>query len=392
MGGAGVMDNVDPDDFFRGHTKPNGSGDPDFIPPPFMDLMDLDGVPVPPRRWLVPDLLPASNVGLLSGHGGSGKSTLLLQLAAGSTLARSWLNWMPTAGPAMVIACEDDEDELHFRLSQIARFHDVSFRQMALGGLRPLSFAGKDAILATKTRDGLIKPTKLFDHIYETAVKDRPVVITIDNVSDVYAGEENVRSQVRQFVTMMRHLSIDSGAHVLMSLHPSMAGLRDDTGLSGSTAWFNSVRSQLYLKIDEDEEGTVIKGNAGRTLEARKNQYGPLATSLSLRWSDGLYLAEREGQGTIFGHNIAQQKAEEVFIKVIIRMEAQGRYVSPRVGQNYAPTRIAESEEAKAAGIKFSYLLRAMEQLLKDGRIKHVETGAPSRRRSKLVVVPLPSE
>src|SRR5215207_8222641 len=58
--------------------------------PPFLDVAAWEGKPVPPREWAVPDLIPAANVAILSGHGASGKTTLALQLCAAHVLARDW--------------------------------------------------------------------------------------------------------------------------------------------------------------------------------------------------------------------------------------------------------------------------------------------------------------
>lgn len=68
---------------------------------------DLEGVPVPEREWLVPDLIPARNVTLLYGDGGTGKSLLALQLAVAVALGRSWLGLPVKAGNALFPSAED---------------------------------------------------------------------------------------------------------------------------------------------------------------------------------------------------------------------------------------------------------------------------------------------
>ena len=52
---------------------------------------DLAGKPYPPRKWVVPQLIPDRNVTLLGGDGGTGKSLLGLQLATGIALTGHWL-------------------------------------------------------------------------------------------------------------------------------------------------------------------------------------------------------------------------------------------------------------------------------------------------------------
>jgi hypothetical protein len=49
---------------------------------------DLEGLQVPDREWLVPDLIPTRTVTLLYGDGGTGKSLLALQLAVAVALGQ----------------------------------------------------------------------------------------------------------------------------------------------------------------------------------------------------------------------------------------------------------------------------------------------------------------
>lgn len=53
----------------------------------------------------------------------------------------------------------------------------------------------------------------------------RPRLIVIDNSADVYAGNENDRAQVRQFITLLRGPTIDVGAGLILTSHPSLTGI-----------------------------------------------------------------------------------------------------------------------------------------------------------------------
>lgn len=87
----------------------------------FFVASDLAGKEVPPREWLVPDLVPAGTVTLLTGDGGTGKSLVALQLAAACAMGRPWLGRDVAAGRALFISAEDDQDELHRRLFDVAQ-------------------------------------------------------------------------------------------------------------------------------------------------------------------------------------------------------------------------------------------------------------------------------
>jgi hypothetical protein len=73
----------------------------------------FDGIEPPPRRWLVPELIPDRTVTIAGGDGAVGKSTLLLQLAIAVVADREWIGTLPEHGAAVYLSAEDDEDELH---------------------------------------------------------------------------------------------------------------------------------------------------------------------------------------------------------------------------------------------------------------------------------------
>src|SRR6185436_8386954 len=98
-----------------------------------------------------------------------------------------------------------------------------------------------------------IVPTPLYAKLLERAKDVQPICTVIDNVADVFGGSEIDRSQVRQFVALMRQIAIASNGYVIMSSHPSLAGIASKTRLSGSTQWHNSVRARAYMHIENDD-------------------------------------------------------------------------------------------------------------------------------------------
>jgi RecA-family ATPase len=69
---------------------------------------EWEGLPVPPREWIVADYIPDKTVSLLGGDGATGKSLLALQLAAARALAREWIGLLPEPGRTLVLSAEDD--------------------------------------------------------------------------------------------------------------------------------------------------------------------------------------------------------------------------------------------------------------------------------------------
>lgn len=207
---------------------------------------DLEGLPVPEREWLVPDLIPTRNVTLLYGDGGTGKSLLALQLAVAVALGKPWLGQPVTAGKAIFPSAEDEKPELHRRLAEIVR-HEGS-RLGDLTGLTLRSLAGEDAMLARQsgaTRP--LIPSDLYREIDAILEAERPALLVLDTLADMFPGNENDKAQARQFVGLLKRLAIRHGSAVVMLAHPSLAGMASGSGTSGNVAWSGSARSRLYL-------------------------------------------------------------------------------------------------------------------------------------------------
>ena len=370
----------------RKKARSNG---PQPSAPQFIDMSNWDTEQVPPREWAVANRIPLRQVTLLSGEGAIGKTLLALQLSVAHVLGRDWLGTRPEPGPAIYIGCEDEEDEIHRRLAEIAKHYGVRFADLVAGGLHLVSFAGKDAILGNAGRDGIVRPTPLFERLYQICKTITPRLITFDTVSDIYAGDENNRAQVRQFVAFMRGLAINVNAGVLMCSHPSLTGISSGSGLSGSTGWNNSLRARMYLSAVATEKGEEPDKDL-RQLDFMKNNYGPLAEKILLRWENGVFVHE-------FGASSAEEaltdaKADNLFLDLLRRFAKQGRNVSPSRSPTFAPTVFADQPEAKAAKVKAKALAAAMERLLAANKIKILSDGPPSRRRERVVEVgPEPS-
>jgi RecA-family ATPase len=164
---------------------------------------------------------------------------------------------MPEAGPAIYVGAEDEEDELWRRTAAIVEHYGVSISDLKQGGFHAISLAGEDAILGRIDRNGIVQPTQRFGQLKEAACDIKPKLIGLDTASDIFAGTENDRAQVRQFIGLLRGMAIASNSTVLICSHPSLTGINSGTGLSGSTAWHNSVRARAYMhpfKINGGEE------------------------------------------------------------------------------------------------------------------------------------------
>lgn len=343
----------------------------------FFTAAALAGKPVPERDWLVPDLIPAGTVTLLTGDGGTGKSLLALQLAAACALGKPWLGRGVAAGRALLVSAEDDEDELHRRIADIVAAEAVDLADLDNLSLR--SLAGEDALLATlDLRSATLRASDLFRELDAFLAELRPVVLVLDTLADLFPGNENDRTQARQFIGLLRGLAMRHHCAVVLLAHPSLSGMQSGAGTSGSTGWSNSVRSRLYLRrvLQGEEEPNPD----ARVLETMKANYGPTGGEIALTWQDGVFVPDAAESGL---DRIARRnRAERVFLKLLRLFTEQGRRVNGGGGQTYAPSVFAAHPEAE--GVTQKALRDAMERLLHSGRVVNVETGRESKRRSHL--------
>ncbi|MGB3317286.1 MAG: AAA family ATPase [Albidovulum sp.] len=343
----------------------------------FFPASDFDGLDVPPRQWLVHELVPSGTVTLLGGDGGTGKSLVALQLASAVATGRAWLSRGVKDGAALYISAEDDQDELHRRVADVAQAEGVALAE--LHGLTLRSLAGEDALLAMLDgRSGALSATALFKEVDERVQVEKPALVVLDTLADLFPGNENDRAQARQFVGLLRGLAIRHQCAVVLLAHPSLSGISSGAGTSGSTGWNNSVRSRLYLeRVVRD--GYEPNADA-RVLSTKKANYGRTGGEINLTWRDGVFVADPPE--TMLDRVSGSIKAERVFLKLLDALTAQGRYVSANPGPTYAPAMFASHPDVE--GCTKLALKGAMNALFGREMIEVAMHGKGQKARSHL--------
>jgi RecA-family ATPase len=224
-------------------------------------IRQWDGKPVPELEYSVPDRYPLDDVGLLSGEGEQGKSSLVEQLCVAHALGREWLGCAPRQRPSVYIECEDAERVLHWRLKAIAAHYGVTLADIADAGFQmyPLADEENAVLVAAPDKSGIVRRTPLYDWLYELAGDTKPVMIGIASSANVFAGNENVRTEVQQFIRMLRRIACVAHGTVLLVTQPSMTGIENKSasheGLAGTTQWHNAVRARAVMKAVKLEDG-----------------------------------------------------------------------------------------------------------------------------------------
>ncbi|ACI93285.1 conserved hypothetical protein [Afipia carboxidovorans OM5] len=343
-----------------------------LAPFPLVDPSEWHGTVAKGREWFLTGLIPHRQVTLLSGDGGVGKSLLGLQIGAASALAIETLGLRPRPGRVLYVGAEDEAEEFHRRLDDIATAHSAKMSELT--DLRILPLADMDALLSEPDSKGNMKATSLWSRV-DTFVQDwKPGLVVLDTAADLFGGDEVKRAQVRHFVAMLRKLAIGRNCAVLLLAHPSVAGMASGSGYSGSTAWNNSVRSRLYLTSGE---GDI------RVLKTVKSNYGKIGDETYLEWQDGSFVLHDPSKpgvadGLINGRN------DKVFLAVLSKLNRTGQRPSPNKSPSFAPRMIQKHPDAK--GVKVRDMELAMQRLLDSGVIKIVQEGPASRRFSRLIV------
>lgn len=340
----------------------------------------------PERQFLVPDLVPHRNVTLLAGDGGTGKSLLAMQLAIATVAERRWIGQhVLLHGPVLYFSAEDDEDETHIRVKEICAADGLDVE--TLRDLHIALMAGEDAVLAVEhVKGAVVRRTPLFAKLRSWLANIRPALLVLDNLVDVFGGDQNTPALAKQFIGMIRGLAIEFDCAVVILSHPSLSGMSSGSGTAGTTAWSNSVRSRLYLRRCNEKDEVEIDPSR-RILESKKANYAPTGTQIDVRWDRGRFVAldslDMGDLDALDTNETKIERAERVFARMVRRFNSEGRTVSPSLGANYAPT--VFSRHPDASGVNKSYLEMAMNNLFVKGVLAIEKSGPPSKQRQSIV-------
>lgn len=243
----------------------------------------------PERKWVIKDWLPVGSVTALYGDGGVGKSLLAQQLMTAAASGKPWLGIDLEKIKTYGVFCEDDEEELWRRQCAINEFYQSGMESSDFQDNVGLwSRAGHNNQLMVFNNKDTGQLTTYFQELLEDIESFQPKLVVLDTAADLFGGNENDRSHVRQFIQTCcgRIAQVIKGA-VLLLAHPSDSGMIRKTGTGGSTAWNNTVRSRWYLTRPD-------KANASpdeRILSRKKSNYSQCNNGqMTLYWKNGAFV------------------------------------------------------------------------------------------------------
>jgi RecA-family ATPase len=354
---------------------------------PLLNMREWGQEDAPRQEWAVGDRIPIGHVSLFSGEGGSGKSLLALQLGVCHVRGLDWFDAPVRQGPVLILDAEDGESVIHKRLADITAHHGLKFADVR-NDLHVSSLAGKDAVAAVFDRKtGKMEATPLYNGLVEMVGDLRPVMTVLAASADFFAGDEVDRAQVRQFIQLLTRLAMLAHGAVVLISHPSLSGIASGTGLSGSTAWHNSSRSRFYLKGVKAKDREAEDGEPDtdlREIVFKKNNYGPVAESITLRYRNGLFVPA----STLLPTADAAARMVEVdqlFLGLLRLFTYQRQDLSPKKGASaYAPNVMVSHPDAQRSKVRKHEFEESMQRLLDQEKIHIAEEGPTWRKRTYL--------
>jgi RecA-family ATPase len=272
------MPSGSPDEPVKDINEPNSVLQP-------MDWGVLEHKAPEPTEWRYEGWLPEGTVTLLSANGGVGKSNLSLQLGVAMAFGAELFGIPTKPSKVLILSGEDEARTVHFRVANICQDLGLSMSELR-DRLVVYDLTQADCVL---WKDG--SPTDRMQWLADVTVATKANVVMIDNASDVFAANENDRTEVRGFMRALNLIANVTRAAVLLLAHVDKASVRGGAGLdsnttfSGSTAWNNSARSRWAMVRDAD---TVV-------LRHEKCNLGPLQEELRIEFDPGAKVFKRFG-------------------------------------------------------------------------------------------------
>jgi RecA-family ATPase len=378
--GAAIYDDAAQPEEPPGFFNPAGEGARPAAPAPapleFIYPHKFLGLHIDERKWIVKDWIPCGVVTAIYGDGGVGKSLAAQQLQTAAAMGAEWAGQMVEPVKSIGFYCEDEADELLRRQARINRLYACD--KSSLENTRFVSRLGLDNLLMTFDARGRGETTAFQKQIVDAAIAFGARLVIFDTASDGFAGNENDRPQVRQFVSRaLGSIATAINGAVVLCAHPSRSGLTSGEGDGGSTGWSNTVRSRLYLSVPKSDGNSEPDANA-RILSRKKANYAARNDEVKLLWNDGVFVVDSPSA------NIYRPHVDDVFLNLLDAATAEERRVSHSVkAPNFAPRMFQQRPDRQ--GYREADFFRAMERLFANKKIRAHEEGPPSRRRSWIV-------
>jgi len=210
------------------------------------------------------DLIPLHTVSMIGGNGGTGKSMALSYMTAHSACGMSFSDRTATQVCSLVLAFEDDQNELNARYSAIMANFTESQKALVQKNIRAISLVGQSMQLvtmngrnaeATGISDLLIE--KLLELKLETGLSN--ALLVLDHARLIASLDWNDSGQVSVLTRELHKIAHEAEATVLLVAHSPKTTLSANhvttqADIAGSSALVDNSRHVLIVRsMNQDE-------------------------------------------------------------------------------------------------------------------------------------------
>lgn len=232
-----------------------------------LDLLSLVDVEPEPISWFVQDRITTGRGFVVTGVGGSSKTRMIYHLAAGAALGRLPWGWQVSQkGRSILVLTEDVADDLHRTMHNLCLSLDISYEEKRLiySSIIPYPLAGEDVKLLTKTREGTLQKSFLFQALAQK-VRDLGDVafVGLDPALSLTDGDELDQGNQRALGKMADDLAVQTGAACALVTHATKGSLIKDELTShnsrGGGAITDAVRAEFVMRTMTSREAIKAK-------------------------------------------------------------------------------------------------------------------------------------
>jgi len=324
-----------------------------------VSIHDIFSNPPKPLLFLIDDLFPASLLTFFTGHGGSGKSMLALQAAVCLATGLPFMGKIVQKSQAIFFSGEDSAQIIQIRLAKICLSMGVSPVLLAENLKIIDATTNPNLYMESANRQTITSPG--YDELLTQIKNFEANVVIIDNASDTFDANENIRAHVRGFIRALVQLDVA----ILLLAHvdkQTAKGENSNESYSGSTQWHNSARSRWHLKSD----GALL------TLQHKKSNHGKLSSDISLTWSPN---------GTLANFTSMDQKDTlDIILSLIDKHTKRGNLISTAPTSPMNPFKVLKADPAFPSSIRSCADLMRLLCLAEDTG-KLIRTILPGKKR-----------
>lgn len=349
-----------------------------------VDITNLEYSSIPSPGYAVEPILPLRVPTLLGAHGGAGKSVLGLTVAAHYAVGQAWAGLVTGRGPALFVSLEDAGNLVRWRLRKVCKACGLDMDEVAKGLTILDGTEGESALVGEINELGIRRIASTSTWTELTVAAKGMGLIVIDNASDAYAGNENDRRQVRDFMRMLGQIARDNDAAVLLLAHIDKNAARfgaNGNSYSGSTGWHNSARSRLALVHSQD----------GIELVHEKANLSKPAPPIALSWHGlGVLVPDTARKSGAIDELEANLNVESEIVAVLAAAEAAGVTVpTGRTGPGNTLAVLTTLPElprwARGKGGREQFWA-VLARLQSKGRVERVEFWQSRRRKERFAL------